>query len=383
MSIEEKLKKARLNIILKYPRLGYILLRLKMNEDKTKKNTETIAVNTNFELYYNPEFLENLNEREIFGVILHEVLHLVRLPLDFMEGVHPVIFNIASDIKINELLLRNYISLPNEGIIPDINSNFVILYTNIKEPIKIEDIDKKTTIDIYKELVEKLKDKTLMYKPDLKIIFKRGESSEGEVKKIKDIVMTSFQGLRGDGQGLEEMLISEIQHINRINWINLLKMILRDKLENPDFKYPSLNKKSEMLPKLDLFSDGVGEIVITLDTSGSMWDKEILSKCLGVIDELLKETQCKGYLILWDDGFQSEIEVNPNIDLSKIRLKGGGGTNHSEIYKYIMTKHKSVKAVVNITDGETIYPEDPKVFTIWVLTSRDGKIPPFGKVIYT
>ncbi len=72
-------------------------------------------------LYWNPEFFRSLSDSEIRGVLLHEFYHLVFQHLTNRRKTPPKMWNIATDLAINSIIVsgegKNY-ALPKGGLIP-------------------------------------------------------------------------------------------------------------------------------------------------------------------------------------------------------------------------------------------------------------------------
>jgi predicted metal-dependent peptidase len=72
-------------------------------------------------LYWNPEFFKSLSDAEVRGVLLHEFYHLVFCHLTHRRKTPPKMWNIATDLAINSIIVsgegKNY-ALPKGGLIP-------------------------------------------------------------------------------------------------------------------------------------------------------------------------------------------------------------------------------------------------------------------------
>jgi len=72
-------------------------------------------------LYWNPEFFRSLSDAEIRGVLLHEFYHLVFQHLTSRRKTPPKMWNIATDLAINSIIVsgenKSY-ALPKGGLIP-------------------------------------------------------------------------------------------------------------------------------------------------------------------------------------------------------------------------------------------------------------------------
>jgi predicted metal-dependent peptidase len=68
-------------------------------------------------IYVNPDFFGALNPEEQDGLLLHEVLHAALLHLPRRAGRDPKLWNIAADIVINGMILREGMALPAGGLV--------------------------------------------------------------------------------------------------------------------------------------------------------------------------------------------------------------------------------------------------------------------------
>ena len=76
LTIEEKLSRARTQLLLNQPFFGTLCLRLKL---VAMSSLPTMATDGR-RLVYNPAFVDQLTPAELEGVIAHEVMH-VHLPI--------------------------------------------------------------------------------------------------------------------------------------------------------------------------------------------------------------------------------------------------------------------------------------------------------------
>ena len=72
-------------------------------------------------LYWNPEFFAALDDTEVRGVLLHEFYHLVFCHLTSRRKTPPKMWNVATDLAINSIIVsgdgKQY-ALPAGGLIP-------------------------------------------------------------------------------------------------------------------------------------------------------------------------------------------------------------------------------------------------------------------------
>ena len=74
-------------------------------------------------------------------------------------------------------------------------------------------------------------------------------------------------------------------------------------------------------------------------------------------------------LIVCDADIKDVYQIGNGSDeeISKLILRGGGGTSHIPVYEYIKQNLPNTQFIINFTDGYTNYPETEEVKTLWVL----------------
>ena len=114
MNTEEKIIKARINLILKSPFFGSLIMHLKSEVDDT---CETIWTDGS-RIGYNEKFVDNLTSNELTGVLAHEVMHCALQHMTRRESRDPIIWNMAGDYAINLIVIKEFI-LPKERLLDD------------------------------------------------------------------------------------------------------------------------------------------------------------------------------------------------------------------------------------------------------------------------
>jgi predicted metal-dependent peptidase len=133
-------------------------------------------------------------------------------------------------------------------------------------------------------------------------------------------------------------------------------------------------------------NETIGEIVVAIDTSGSIGQEqinafasELVSICEAVSPDAVR-------VLWWDTMVHGEQLFTDNYDAigSMLRPKGGGGTRVSCVSDYL-NKHKvQAECVLVFTDG---YVESSPTWevaapSLWLVTQRKDWIPPSGRAVY-
>lgn len=418
------------------PFFSYLLQHMKIIKDET---IETIGVNGNLELAYNEKFINSLEETVVENILIHEISHITLLHPERVEGFFKKnkigtneftlsLMNVALDLAVNDILVSSGIEVPRkikdmEFVVPE-NHEFNF------HGYLVKDINKKSAEDIYLELIKHLKKEA---KKQGKQMYKgidthdkmsegaggykdkegkgKGKESTGKnggknevisqanglnkkagdmKKKIEKLVVEAaeFERMkRGTLPAGLERIVGKIVEPPKINWRSILKNEISSQLPS-DFSYSRPHRKSFAtgfyLPSVK--REGLS-VVISIDTSGSINAsdlKDFLTEIVGIaksfnnVDMRVITADCKVY---------DDYEVkNGNIDkIMKIKLKGGGGTSHLEVFEHIKKNHPQTRLYVGLTDGWSNIPEIKKenynFKTIWVITKGGQTNLPFGRII--
>lgn len=98
------------------PFFGYLVLHL---EPVKTDEVPTAGVDFSGNLFYNPDFIEDLTPSQAKGLICHEVLHLALEGMKRKGNRNEQLWNIAQDIVINDIINDEGYDLPEAGIIPE------------------------------------------------------------------------------------------------------------------------------------------------------------------------------------------------------------------------------------------------------------------------
>lgn len=425
---EVKISRARISLQKDEPFFAYLSLFLKPKE---LKEIPSMAVDIDGNLYYNSNFVNGLNDREMVGVLTHEILHLTFLHFARGEKLNRKIGNIAMDIVVNEVLKDNNFILP-KGCIWSNNEREVKVFNKT-----IKKCNEKIAEEIYFELYQEAKEK-------LKEAIKKGEkiqvTDDGEGIELdeEDLEGYEIEGSSNDGTGkiknidnhlsnkgkdgkelskeereakekewtnriVEASTISKMAgkepagldrilgrlHESKINWKVLLQRYIQSSIPS-NYTYSKPNKKSissgYYLPDVEKQRIEIG---VLIDTSGSIGQNELadfLSEIVGIARAYREKIKMSLAVHETELG-NSWVVENGNIQkiLDTTKIKGGGGTNFNEPYKQFIDKYKTTKLLVWLSDGygDKIEKKDLKCDIVWVLSKggSDELIKHTGRII--
>lgn len=321
-----------------------------------------------------PKFFSGLVRDSRAFLILHEILHIAlqHTSKTRKSGKCPRKWNVACDYAINSMLIEAGFKMPDNGL-------YDPKYKGMTEEA------------IYDALPDDPNQQ-----PDFNDI--QGESGgsedeEGKGRSLTPEEITILNGaltqaateahLRGCGSIPSNIAIYLNSLIApKLPWQRILKNTAMQILKQ-DYSFHSPNRRylpDHYLPSL--YSEHMGEIVVAVDTSGSVSDSDFnkfVSETAGVV-RMLKPSQLR--FIQFESDIVSEDVVKSVGDLSKLSFNGRGGTCFAPVAKRLEAINP--KAVIVFTDGyfkmPRIAPSVTKNF-IWVIYGNPSFTAPKGKVI--
>lgn len=423
----DKIRRARIGLQRSQPFFAYLSLSLKPIEEK---RVATMGVDINANLYYNPKFVENLDDKQMEGVLIHEILHLTLLHFLRTNERERQLSNIAQDMVINYIIKENNFSLPEGCIWTNDNNECMILGKTIK------DVDKKVWEEIYDELYDKLKKQLQEALKSGKIKMGEGDgegieieldeyefegtTNDYEGKDGKGKVKSMDNHIRGkDGKPLNEeerkakerewvgkvqeayvgskmagkvpagleRLIGQL-HEAKIDWRSLLLRYIETYIPS-DYTYARCSKKSMSsgfyMP--DTLKERI-EVAVMIDVSGSIGNEELndfISEIVGMARAFRNKIKFTLYTHETDLNDKYVVENGSVEKIKQIKIKGGGGTSFITPYKTLLKGKRKPKVLVWLTDGfgDTIEKKDLKCDIIWCLSKggSDECIKNAGKII--
>jgi predicted metal-dependent peptidase len=414
LNLKDRLIKAAVQLNDQHPFFAYMVLHLNDGgEIDFNEKIPSAGIDARGHLQINPKWADQFDYPYLMGLLAHEVGHLAFGHLLRTGRRIPEIFNMANDIEINNMLVKNGFRLPQDGIIPQ--NDMVDLYKDGK--IVIKDISQKHSEEIYDELYRKL-DKNGMIQTVIVSGYGTGKGGGGKGKKKgpksfdshtygdalpdkvkkqtaqkwRDRVVegTTIAKQKGNVPAGMDRLIDKILNPH-LTWRPLLWKYVQKALPY-DFTWLRPSKKS--------YSTGIYMpstlreniyVVVAVDTSGSISQKELTTFLNEIVSIGRSFVNVEIRIIICDADIH-EVYTLKNGDIPtilKLKVSGGGGTSHEPVVKYINDKLPTTKVLITFTDGysdiESCYPKLPEgVNNIIVLAGYsvpEKEMRPFGHVV--
>ncbi len=165
------------------------------------------------------------------------------------------------------------------------------------------------------------------------------------------------------------------------DWRDVLREFVSARAKS-DFSWARPNRRfiSQGLYLPGLHSEELGNVVIAIDTSGSIGQAE-LEKFGNEVNGVLGAFDCTATIVYADTRPQQEVEHKSTDGDIKLQGIGGGGTSHAWLPGWLAKREEPPACVICLTDGFTVYPPELESPCLWALTTNGGTKPPFGRVI--
>ena len=140
----EILSNARRALILRYPFIGSLLMRMDIVPVRDRRVRTACTDGT--KVYFDIDFLSNLTNEEQIFVLGHEVYHCVLSHLVRLQSRDPQLFNIATDKEVNNLLKQDGLTPPANLLFPEgdeVGKNAEMIYELLLKKMKKQLIWKK------------------------------------------------------------------------------------------------------------------------------------------------------------------------------------------------------------------------------------------------
>ena len=385
--------RARTVLLVSQPFYGTLALQLRLEEiTDPSRYGDTMAVD-GVHMYYWPEFVLGLTEDELIGVVAHEVSHCSYQHMTRRGHRNMMIWNMAGDYRINFDLEQASFTLPKSKL-----------------------YDKKYGPDSSEEIYEKI------YK-DAEKQAKAAGSGDGDGKgggkgmdpggcggvidagsaidkaKKSEIAATWEANVRmaigvakaanaGKLPGYLERLVTQLKK-PRVNWRDQTRQFL-DNSTTKDFSWSRPNRRAlgSGLLMPGYISDRMNHAIFVADVSGSV-SKEMLISFVSEVGGALDEGAADKLTVIYADDGVKHVDEFVQGDLVQAKIMGGGGTDFTDSFNWIIKNAPDASCVIYLTDLITSgYGEDPGCPVLWATYLPDSlyetyaKKVPFGTPIH-
>jgi predicted metal-dependent peptidase len=130
-----------------------------------------------------------------------------------------------------------------------------------------------------------------------------------------------------------------------------------------------------------LHSEELGDVVLAVDTSGSIGER-LLGAFAAEANAVLAAYDCAVTVLYHDTDVQKVQHWHSADGPLILDPVGGGGTSHACVFDWIDRAGLAPACVVCLTDLETEFPATaPAAPVLWAVAGPVGAHPPFGRVV--
>lgn len=329
--------------------------------------------------WFNPEFCGKLSDEELFGVVVHEALHVVLMHMWRRGDRHPGLWNEANDAIIN-----NYIK----------SRGYVLPAKHIHIKWVTEQMDSEEVYArLKKEQQEDKKDGTgggggfgtLDDEGD----FAPGSEgdlidapSESRRSDMEATIAAAAQMAKAAGD--KSSIIDRILRSTgkpKVAWQDETRAMLTSSAAS-DYSYrrPSRRFITQGLYLPSLWAESLGGLAIAIDTSGSMGPEE-LNQIAAEVTQIAEDLRPEFIVVVYCDTRINKVQRFERDDEISLVGVGGGGTRFKPVFDYLK-EIDNLAGMVYFTDmcGDLSECTDPGMPVIWAYTgpSNVGIKQPFG-----
>lgn len=391
---EQRIRKARTTLLLDHPFFGSLLFRLKERESRSIKTMATDGIS----LYYNPEFVAGLNTATLCGTLAHEVMHPALHHHTRRSGRDPRRWNEACDYAINPLLIDAGLHLP-DGVLLDGRFRGLSaeqIYNQLEAEKDCEDDgDKGEGSDSRSNR----NDASPPAPPEFES--SSVPETEGGIGQVLDAPPAT-----GNTDGIEEQVRAWNVAVNQaatiaqqagklpaglrrsldgaaeaqVDWRELLRRLWSETTPS-DFSWMRPNRRhiwtGLYLP--GVMREGVGEVAVAVDCSGSVSSRQ-LRLFEAEVRSILEGQRPERVYVLYFDAEVQNVEIFESGQSVSLNPVGGGGTEFGPCFEWLNEHGVVPQTLVFLTDLYGSFPEqEPDYPVLWASTG--AKRAPFGQVV--
>ncbi|MCG8565545.1 MAG: VWA-like domain-containing protein [Desulfobacterales bacterium] len=406
-SAHDKMLKARSRLVMEQPFFASLALRLTLSEDSECDTAWTDGTT----LGYNPAYVHRLSPETLMGVCAHTVMHPACDHHRRRNNRDPEVWNRACDLAVNPILLDAGMELP-PGFLYDpalAGQSADAIYDHLTQcdcDEKEEGAAEPSAVDPFGQK-EPEKEETAQ-SPEAGESRAREEGGEksndpGMAGEVRD---GEKPGAMGSDESTEdqweEALIQAASNARemgklprgidrwveevvnpKLPWQQLLAQFIQ-KAARSDYSWTRPNPRylSQDLYLPSLGNHELGELVVAVDTSGSIQPRE-LDRFGAEISAILDLVPARVHLLHCDMAV-NEYQTFTRYDLPiTLKAKGGGGTDFRPAFDFVRARGIRPDCMIYLSDMECrLFPtRAPEFPLLWVKTGLQGNLPPFGQVL--
>ena len=411
---EKRVSMLRMQMLQMHPFWGYLLLQVHVVPAPEMEGIA--ATDCVRHIWFNPLKTRHLSHEQLGFVLAHEVGHQLYATQDRERGRNPQLWNCATDYAINRIVAQiqhparpgRPLYDPPQGKIEGLGDIKILLDSRwdgkiaeaIYEYLAAEELPEPVSVTLTLEIQSggggnsgreaRIPDRIVLpnvtdHGGGIDIHVPRGLTPADREELHGRITAAVEAWSRQDRAGhLPGDLVREIQGAGerRVPWRRLFRSFAGQATARDDY---ALSRPNRRYLELDLLVPGVhseraGCVVVAVDTSGSISD-ELLDDVAAELHVLSQEVEEMTLLIADAKVQQAVPDAEIASFLRRARFRGGGGTDHRPVFRWIEERHLRPDLFVGISDLFSHFPDRrPRYPVMWIAPKRHGKVP-WGRVV--
>lgn len=374
---------ARSRMLLSHPFYAHLALRLELVEvPRNHPRIKTLAVNGK-QMFFNPAYVDKLDDPHVMSAVGHEVLHCANNHIQRLGSRNPRKWNYAGDY-VNNLMLKD------EGF--SIHKNWLL-----HEGFRGMDTD-----EIYNLLPDS--DDTEGGGSGHAQPGGQGTQPQDEMLPGSDPDNPDKQPSKADQDELAaEWRMAAMQAaqaakmqgrdsatVNRFveeilapkeNWRNRLwRFASETSKDDYSWMRPNRRMMSYGLILPGMYDESMGEMVVVIDTSGSITQKVLDAFGAEITDIHRNVRPQKLHVVYCDAAINKVVEFGPD-DHLKFEMVGGGGTDFNPPFKWVEKNVVRPEVFLYLTDMYGSFPaKAPDYPVLWCKTTKAKA--PWGEEVF-
>ena len=398
----DRIRKARAVLLLDHPFFGALIFRL---TPVSAPNIPTMATDGK-SLFYNPSFVDELPSDQLVGVLAHEVMHPALQHHTRRGNRDRERWNEAADYAINPLVLNAGMALPKDALSDSRFHNLSAeqIYNRLTEEesghssnsSSSQSSGNSDTSSDSQSSLPTLMDNQVPQPPATPGGFGQvldAPNPEAPGRPLSDAQRTAaeteWRAAVHEAVAVARMAGKTPAGVDRalrqpaeakVDWRDRFQRAFASTIPN-DYSWMRPNRRlihaGLYLPGIS--REGVGELVIAIDCSGSINERQ-LGQFAGEVNALIEEHRPEKVHLLYFDTLIHRHDVYSCGETVTLTPVGGGGTDFAPVFEYVEQQGLAPQALVFLTDLYGPFPErEPHYPVIWVSTS--SQVAPFGETI--
>lgn len=367
LTCEEKLTKAKINLVMSQPFFGTLALRLlfeeKPDEFFEQHKVPPTAATDGKSMFYSAAFIDSLSVPQVVGLLCHEAMHVGMLHHTRRNSRDMDKWQEATDYAVNLICEEAALKLPDGALLEKKFKNMSAEEIFRQLPDQSPDDQKGQGAAGFGSILDA---------PDQSEGGKAAEEAEWKTAMAQ---ATHNAKMAGKLPASLERLVGELLE-PKVDWGAQLREYLTDKLRaDDDWCRPNRRFLHTGLILPTVREEPTGELVVCVDTSGSITEK-VLNAFQTEIRTIASEVRPAKIIVIYCDAQVNRVQEFDRDDSIVLKMCGGGGTDFNPPFNYVRKNSLTPHALIYLTDGYGPFPEKPEYPTVWCMTT--DVTAPFG-----